>query len=273
MAAKKSKDLASHYETRITNTESSRWKRIFEKFALAALGSVPWVGGFLSAAASLRSDEKDREADDLRTQWLKEHERRLHQLGESLVWISERLESLGAGVEERVQSEEFLQLVRQGFQSWDRATTDEKRKYIANLLTNSAGTRVTSDDVVRLFIEWIDKYNEVHFAVIREIHEHPGSSRRRIWQQVYGAFPREDSAEADLYKLLIRDLSTGGVIRQRREKTYDGQYLKRKAKSSRSRTMESAFEGSKPYVLTELGRQFVHYTMNEAITRIDSPET
>lgn len=32
--------------------------------------------------------------------------------------------------------------------------------------------------------------------------------------------------------------------------------------------MESAFEDTKPYVLTELGKQFVHYTMNEVVTRI-----
>ena len=34
-------------------------------------------------------------------------------------------------------------------------------------------------------------------------------------------------------------------------------------------TMESAFEDTKPYVLTDLGKQFVHYTMSEAVTRID----
>ena len=30
-------------------------------------------------------------------------------------------------------------------------------------------------------------------------------------------------------------------------------------------------EASKPYVLTELGKQFVHYTMNEVVTRIAGP--
>jgi hypothetical protein len=33
--------------------------------------------------------------------------------------------------------------------------------------------------------------------------------------------------------------------------------------------MESAFEDSKPYVLTELGKQFVHYTMSEVVGRIE----
>jgi hypothetical protein len=36
--------------------------------------------------------------------------------------------------------------------------------------------------------------------------------------------------------------------------------------------MESAFEDSKPYELSELGRQFVHYTMNEVVTRISGPD-
>jgi hypothetical protein len=36
--------------------------------------------------------------------------------------------------------------------------------------------------------------------------------------------------------------------------------------------MESTFEDTKPYVLTELGKEFVHYTMNEVVTRIgDDP--
>ena len=152
----------------------------------------------------------------------------------------------------------------------DATDTDEKRKYIANLISNSAGTQVCSDDVVRLFIDWLAGYHESHFAVIREIYKNPGVTRYDIWSTINGIIPREDSAEADLYKLLIRDLSTGGVIRQARETTYDGQFLKRKSTSKKtgSRTTESAFENSKPYVLTELGKQFVHYTMNDVVTRI-----
>ena len=35
--------------------------------------------------------------------------------------------------------------------------------------------------------------------------------------------------------------------------------------------MESAFEDTRPYVLTELGKQFVHYTMNEIVPRLAKP--
>jgi hypothetical protein len=32
--------------------------------------------------------------------------------------------------------------------------------------------------------------------------------------------------------------------------------------------MKSAFEDEEAYVLTELGRQFVHYTLTESVTQI-----
>ena len=70
-----------------------------------------------------------------------------------------------------------------------------------------------------------------------------------MWDQIAGQRPREDSADADLYRKLIRDLSTGGVIRQSRDTTFDGQFLKHSRPKTRTRstTMESAFEDTKPY--------------------------
>jgi hypothetical protein len=125
--------------------------------------------------------------------------------------------------------------------------------------------------VIRLFLDWVNSYHESHFAVIRQIYTNRAITRHEIWEAVYGEFPREDSAEADLFKMLIRDLSTGGVIRQARETNEMGEFLRRRNSSGRRaapRVMESAFEDSKPYVLTSLGEQFVHYTMNEVVKRI-----
>jgi hypothetical protein len=252
---------------------SPRWRRILKKFVAAALGSVPWVGGFLSAAAAVSGDEASERQDELRTQWLEEHQRKLGHLYGTLNDITERFERLGPEIEDRVESTEYLALVRQAFRTWDRSETDDKRRYIGNLLSNAAGTKLTSDDVVRLFIAWLDQYHESHFMVIREIFKHPGITRYDIWDQIFGDFPREDSAEADLYRMLIRDLSTGGVIRQSRATNSAGQFLRRKPvrrPGGAPSTMESAFEETKPYELTELGKQFVHYTMSEVVTRIGS---
>ena len=109
--------------------------------------------------------------------------------------------------------------------------------------------------------------------VIKEIYRNPGITRGGIWNRVHGERPREDSAEADLYKRLIRDLSTGGVIRQHRPTNIHGQFIKKNTKGrqmSSSSTMKSAFDDQEPYELTELGKQFVHYTMDELAPQIES---
>jgi hypothetical protein len=262
--------------TDLAANHSTKRQRVVTKFFLAAIGSIPWVGGLLSAAAAMKSEEQAARTDELQTQWLEAHQSKLTDLGSTLSDIEDRFEKLGPEVKARVESDEYLALVRQAFRTWDNADTKEKQRYAANLIVNAAGTRVCSDDVIRLFLDWLELYHEVHFAVIREIFKNPGSSRYEIWTSLYGAdLPREDSAEADLFKLMIRDLSTGGVLRQERDTNALGQFVRKHPARRRAgvpSTLESAFEDSKPYVLTELGRQFVHYTMNEVVTRLDSPK-
>lgn len=262
----------------INKTEPSRRSRILEKFFLAALGSIPWVGGVLSAAESFRSDEGSIKLNRLQTQWLDEHQRKIGALARTLQEIGNRLADLGEEIEERIQSEEYLALVRKAFRVWDESDTEEKRRLLANVLTNAAGTKLCSDDIIRIFLDWIRTYNEVHFSVMKEIYENPGSTRYDIWVSLYGEdTPREDSSQADLFRYLIRELSTGGVIRQPRETNAVGEFMRkrvqRRSASLGASTMESSFEGTKPYVLTELGREFVHYTMNEVVKRISDQAT
>jgi hypothetical protein len=125
-----------------------------------------------------------------------------------------------------------------------------------------------------MFLQWISLYSELHFVVIRSIYNDRGVTRARIWEKIGKEEVREDSSEADLFKLLIRDLSTGSIIRQHREKDYAGNFLRKPAQRARKRmaassTMESAFEDTKGYELTELGQQFVHYAMTDLPIRIE----
>jgi GTPase SAR1 family protein len=207
-------------------------------------------------------------------EWLEEHYAKLRLLQATLQEMAARLEGFGDAVENRILSEDYLQLVRRTFSQWDNADTDEKRRILVQLITNAAGTRICSDDIIRLFLDWIDTYHEAHFAVIRAIYERRSNppTRYDIWVSIYGPqLPRDDSAEADLYKMLIRDLSTGGVIRQPRETDYMGRYRTKPhggPKSASSGVMKSAFDNNEEYVLTELGSQFVHYTMTELVQRL-----
>ncbi len=252
----------------------SRRRRILQAIGLAALGSIPWVGGVVSAAAAYRSEGAQSERDDIIQAWLQEYQEKLAELRLTLVGMAERLDGFGEEVEDRIHSHSYLNLVRKTFRQWDEADTAEKRQLLVALITNAAGTRVCSDDILRLFLDWIDLYHEAHFAVIREIHKNQGPTRYDIWVAVYGEpVPRDDSAEADLYKLLVRDLSLGSVIRQSRDSDYRGRFLKKTRPARRvaaSNTMESPFEDTKQYVLTDLGSQFVHYTMTELVPRLDA---
>jgi hypothetical protein len=133
-------------------------KRALEKFGLAALGSIPWIGGFVSAAENIKTEEGTHKIDALQTRWLEEHENKLDKLYAALLEISQRFEQLNDAIDDRIQNESYLDLVRKSFRAWDTADTDEKRMYICNLITNAAGTRVCSDDVVRLFIDWLVKF-------------------------------------------------------------------------------------------------------------------
>ena len=256
----------------IEKSEPTKQRRIFELMVLAALSSLPWVGGFLSAAATFKFSESGLKTNSLQNQWLEEHRRKLEALEETFAEINRRFEKLGDTIDERIQSEDYLGIVRKAFRAWDQADTREKQRLISNLITHAAGTRISSDDILRLFLGWLELYHEAHFSVIREIHQNPGSTRLEIWNVIYGAVPREDSAEADLYKMLIRDLSTGGVIRQERDVNQLGQFVRKRPlhvkRGAAPPTMKSAFDDTENYVLTELGRQFVHYTMNELVGRL-----
>jgi hypothetical protein len=250
---------------------SSKRQRIFSKIFGAALGSIPWVGGFISAIADFRSDEKSLKSNHLYEQWLTEHKKKIKILAESLNDIVQRLDEFPEEIDERLESEEYLQLVRKAFKTWDNADTLEKRELIRKLLGNAGAYKLVPDDLIRLFLDWIVTYHEIHFAVIKAIHQAPGITRYEIWHQLNGEHVRENSLEADLFKLLVRDLSTGSVIRQHRVTDYYGNFVKRspqKGKNS-SAIMKSAFDDQEGYELTELGAQFVHYTMNEVVKSLN----
>jgi hypothetical protein len=68
----------------IAEHQGTRRGRFAEKFFLAAISSIPWVGGYLSAAASLRTEEANSRVSELQTEWLGEHHEKLADLQETL---------------------------------------------------------------------------------------------------------------------------------------------------------------------------------------------
>ncbi|KKQ21422.1 MAG: hypothetical protein US36_C0020G0005 [Candidatus Wolfebacteria bacterium GW2011_GWC1_37_10] len=244
------------------------WKK-YTRVTMAALGILPWVGSLLGAAATLSSENDQEDTTKLLFLWIKEHEIKLKELGATLNSIFGRFESFGERINTRIESEEYLGLVRKTFKKWDEAETLEKREMLRKLITNAGGITVVQDDWVRMFLDWIEQYHELHFSIIAQIHQNPGITREAMWMNVKGSIPKDNSAEADMFKLLIDDLTRGRVIRQKREVNSQGQFYKKQRREARqSDFMESPFDDEDPYVLTELGTGFVQYVMNELTPQI-----
>jgi hypothetical protein len=242
------------------------------RFAMALLGgAIPLVGGAVAGAAGTWSETEQDHFNRVAASWLQLQKDEIKEIGITIAEILTRLDLNDENIRKRIESPEYLRLLKKCFRDWSAAESEEKRILIRNLLTNAAVQMICTDDVVRLFIEWIDKYSELHFKVIRHVYKSEGCTRMEIWAGIYGQRVREDSAEADLFKTIVHDLSTGHVVRQHRDKDYYGNYLKaapQRRSGAVSRIMASAFDDEKAYELTELGKQFVRYTMEGVMPRI-----
>lgn len=242
----------------------------------AAGGLIPFAGGFLSAAANVWSESEQQAAMDALRAWIKMLEDELAEKQATIIDIMQRLDLHNEEIAKRVKSAEYQSLLKKAFRNWAGTESKKKQEYVRNILTNAASSAVSSDDVVTLFLKWLQDYSEFHFAVIGELYGRPGSTRSEIWQNLGRGSVREDSADADLFKLLIRDLSMGGIIRQHRQVDYSGNFIKKQAPSrrssaSQSNVVKSAFDDGEMYELTALGQQFVHYAMTELTTKITYP--
>lgn len=242
----------------------------YARFIVAALGSFGWIGGVLGASANLQAEREQGRENILIKKWLEEHQQKIDELAATFTSMAQKLDQFGEQIEERLQDESYLSLVRQGFRVWNEANTQSKKDYVRRTLTNAAVTKICPDDIIRNFINWIEQYDEIHFKIMRVLFNNKGATRALIWDEIGGEDVREDSPQADLFKLCIHDLSTGHVLRQIRDKNAIGQFLKRRrsGRMSRQTTLESAFEDTKPYELTALGEQFATYVLNETLPQI-----
>ena len=241
-----------------------------------AAGAIPFVGGVLAAIAAAWGESSQAHADAIMRQWLQMLEDELREKGQTIAEIMARLDMKDEETLRRVESPEYQALLKKSFRKWSSIDSESKRQKIRNILSNAAATRLVSDDVVGLFIDWIDAYSDFHFEVIGQVYQNQGITRGQIWNALAKPRVAESSAEADLYKMLIRDLSMGGVMRQHRETDYYGNFVKKPTAKPQSgggsKTMISAFDNAEQYELTELGKQFVHYAMNELAPRLTFSE-
>ncbi|MFT7328091.1 MAG: hypothetical protein ACI870_000269 [Crocinitomicaceae bacterium] len=255
------------HELIMSDDETTKYARV----VIAALGGIPWVGSVLGVISVLSSENEQGDVNQILYLWAKEHEHKLKEFNLSVKEMQARFEKSQRDLSERINSDEYLGLVRKTFSQWDTTETHEKKEMLNKLIINAGLIELVKDDLIRLFLDWINKYHEFHFSVIREIYKNPGITRRQIWVNLRENLPTDSSSEAHLFKLLINDLSLGEVIHQHKEVDINGNYMKLKpAKKGTSRNLQSAFEETKRYELTALGKEFVHYVMNDAVIGIEN---
>lgn len=246
----------------------------YSRGALQAIGgAMPFAGGVFSAIAGAWSEGEQEKVNRFFEHWVRMLQDELKEKEETIIEIMARLDLQDDAISQRVESQEYQSLVKKTFREWAGAESEDKRGYIRNILSNAAASQVSSDDVVRLYIDWLKQYSEMHFQVIGAIYNNDGITRGQIWRNIGKETVREDSADADLYKLLIRDLSTGGIIRQHRDVDRFGSFIQKlpqkRAKGSGRKPPVSAFDDNEGYDLTGLGSQFVHYAMSELPPKIE----
>lgn len=259
--------------------KGTRWMRIAVQCVAGAISAAAggfvslMTGGFagaMSGAAGAWGESEQDGVNDLVKECLRVQREQIEDVASNVMQILTRLDLDDDETARRVESPEYQALLRRAFRQWTYVESEEKREYLRRLLTHAGDPRVKQDDFIRLFIDWIGRYSELHFRVMKVVYQNEGFSRADIWNELHGQGVREDSKEADIFKCLISDLSLGHVIRQERAKTGDGTFLKHKKAPRRpSAFMTSAFEDGKAYEMTEIGRQFVHFTMTELVSKLE----
>lgn len=245
----------------------------FGRLFLAAFSSVPWILP-MSMIATLKGESDQEGLNKAFQLWLQEYKAKLAELMDTVNEISTRLDGFGAAIHERIQSPEYLSLVRRGFKAWDSAETIEKRQMIKKLLINAGTITLCPDDQVRLFIDWIERYHEAHFRVMKEVYQHQPITKGEMWDNLHPGEqrPRDDSAKVKLLSYLARELNLAGIIEVDRDVNSQGQRMRAPRRPSRpqSQVIASPIDDDKEWVLSELGREFVRYVMDEADPQLSS---
>ena len=78
----------------LARLNESRFGR-YARFVLAALSSLPWVGGLIGASAALHGEREQEKVNSLQRKWLEEHSERLHDVAGAIDEVVGRLDQFG----------------------------------------------------------------------------------------------------------------------------------------------------------------------------------
>jgi len=116
-------------------------------------GAIPLAGGVLSALAGFWSEGEQDRVNRFVEHWVRMLRDEMQEKEKTILEIMARLDLQDEEIAARVESKEYQSLLKKTFREWAGAESETKREYIRNILANAASSRVSSDDVVRLYRE------------------------------------------------------------------------------------------------------------------------
>ena len=188
----------------------------------AAGGAIPFAGGLLFAAAGVWSDTEQARAMETLRAWIKMLEDELQEKQLTILDIIARLDMHDEQINERVKSIEISRFSRRRSGVGRDREHQEAGIYPEDSTNAAAPIRLVSDDVVSpLSIGYRITRSSISPSLASYINAQalPAPKSGTTWVKVRS---EKTWPEADLFKLLVRDLSTGGIIRQHREPTKQG---------------------------------------------------
>lgn len=276
-------DHSAALEKVIKSGRGPIWIRAAINFAATAITSamggsmlafVTGVGGaFVQAGMSVQNDESQNETNKLHSACIKELG---ETVGELKDVIGQILESITTSDEEfaaKVEDPNYVELVRKAFSGWSRGQSKEKREIIRRLLSRAADAQNPDYPVFNLFFDWLSRYNELHFRLIRSLKEQGKATKFQIWEGMGGERVKDDSAEADVFGCLFNDLNLGHIVRKAggRDPATGRRLKATRAPRSSSPLLKSVLDNQTPQELTAVGELFIRYAMDELIDKLPPP--
>lgn len=115
-------------------------------------------------------EQEEAIATEFLRNWISMIQDEIKEKEKTIIEIMSRVDMHDKAIQERITSDGFQSLLKKSFREWPAAESEEKRVLLRNLLSNAAASQVSSDGVVRLFLDWLNTYSPFHFEFMATVY-------------------------------------------------------------------------------------------------------
>jgi len=200
-------------------------------------------------------------------------------MNEFLGILVQELEKLESKIElVDIESPVFVTTLLQACHIAIRTHKKQKLEALKNVVLNSSIPSSLEDDILAMFLNWIDDFTELHISILNHFHY----LNRYAPEELRTYFPMLEQNKA-IYNQVLKDLADKGLIKllesyhtlEEDNGDPDEDYYDEDGVYSRMRThkyqedIESILEENDKFTLTskstELGKQFIKFIENPSI--------